>query len=259
MPETLNDTFVNPETSLNRARETALAIGASSDYAAFAAGVRKMYPEMSQRPADVIDRDYLRIVDHHLEHLLPQILRYVGPETRRVIDFGCGSGGSAIALAMVHPEVSCVGTDLDEGAIEVARRRAKLYGVEDRCEFHLVREGAPLPFTNKSFDFSLCSSVLEYCVESPIRQFCIGEMVRLIKPEGLLFFSMPNRIYPFEIHTGKWGWNYFPKLFDAPTVDCTFWEVQKLARPTVLKLYRTPLVQLVRPWSNFCLKKGPSL
>ena len=255
MLETLTGTCLNLSASLKRAKETALAIGASSDYAAFAAGVRKMYPEMSQRPANVIDRDFLRIVDHHLEHLLPQLLRYVGTDTRRVIDFGCGSGGSAIALAMVYPEVSCVGTDLDEGAIEVAKRRAKLYGVADRCEFHLVGEGAPLPLANNSFDFSLCSSVLEYCVELPIRQFCIGEMVRLVRPDGLLFFSMPNRIYPFEIHTRKWGWNYFPKWLNAPTVDCTFWEVRKLARPAVLKLHRTPLVQLVRPWSNFCVKK----
>jgi ubiquinone/menaquinone biosynthesis C-methylase UbiE len=257
MPENvLRDTFLDPAASLRRARETAMAIGASTDYAAFVAGVRKMYPGLSERPATVVDRDYLRIVDHHLEHLLPELLRYVRPDAHRVLDFGCGSGGSAIALAMVHPEVYCIGTDLDEGAIEVAKRRARLYGVEDRCEFHLVGEGAPLPLADNSFDFSLCSSVLEYCTEPPIRKFCVEEMVRLVKPEGLLFFSVPNRIYPFEIHTRKWGWNYFPKWFNAGTVDCTFWEVRKLARPAELKLYRTPLVKLVRPWTNFCVKRG---
>jgi SAM-dependent methyltransferase len=156
---------------------------------------------------------------------------------------------------MVYPELSCVGTDIDEGAIEVAKRRARLYGVADRCEFHGVGEGAPLPFANDTFDFCQCSSVVEYCTDLPVRKLCIGEMVRLVKPEGLLFFSVPNRLYPFEIHTRKWGWNYFPKLFHARTVDCTYWEIRKLARPDVLQLYRTPFVQLFRPWSNFCVKK----
>lgn len=234
---------MNPTTSLNRARETAQKVGASRDYAGLVEGVRQMYPWIVDRPSSVVDRDYLRIVDHHLEHLLPEIQRYVGPSTRRVLDFGCGSGGSAIALAMVYPDLSCSGTDIDEGAIEVARLRAKLYGVEDRCEFHRVEEGAPLPFDDSSFDFCQCSSVLEYCVDPDVRTFCIQEMVRLVSPQSLLFFSVPNRLYPFEIHTGKWGWNYFPKWFDARTVDSSFWEVRKLALPNILKLYRTPLTQ----------------
>jgi hypothetical protein len=81
-------------------------------------------------------------------------------------------------------------------------------------------------------------------------------MVRLVAPERCLLFSIPNRLYPFEIHTGKWGWNYFPKLLGARTVDSTFWEVQKLALPDVLTLYRTPVAQLFRPWSVFCVRKN---
>src|SRR5689334_1823809 len=79
-------------------------------------------------------------------------------------------------------------------------------------------------------------------------------MVRLVKPGGLLFFSMPNRLYPFEIHTRKWGWNWFPRLMNARTLDCTWMEVEWLARPAKLSLYWTPVMQLLRHWSNFCLK-----
>lgn len=247
---------MNPALSLKRAQETAQTVATSSDYTSFVEFVRKLLPSMFNSPLSVIERDYLRIVDHHLEHLLPQVQRYINSSVRRVLDFGCGSGGSAIALAMVYPELYCVGTDIDGDQIEVAKRRAKLYGVEDRCEFHRVGESAPLPLADNSFDYCQCSSVLEYCTDLPVRKFCIGEMVRLVKPEGLLFFSVPNRLYPFEIHTRKWGWNYFPEWFNARTVDCTFWEVRKLARPSDLKLYQTPLIQLLRPWTNFCLKKG---
>jgi hypothetical protein len=49
--------------------------------------------------------------------------------------------------------------------------------------------------------------------------------------------------------------NYFPKLLGARKVDSSFWEIRKLARPDVLELYRTPVAQLFRPWSNFCVRK----
>ena len=246
---------MNPATSLKRAREAAETIAASGDYVSFVEIVRKMDPWIFKRPSSVVDRDYLRVVDHHLKNLLPHIQRYIEPSTRRVLDFGCGSGGSAIALAMVYPEISCFGTDIDERAIEVARHRAKLYGVENRCHFHCVSERVTSAFADNSFEFCQCSSVLEYCVSPGERSFCIQEMVRLVKPEGLLFFSTPNRLYPFEIHTGKWLWNYFPRWFNARTVDSSYWEVRKLAQPNVLKLHRTSWVQLFRPWSNFCVRK----
>jgi hypothetical protein len=84
-------------------------------------------------------------------------------------------------------------------------------------------------------------------------------MARLVRPQGLLFCSVPNRLYPFEIHTRQWGWNYFPKFFNAHTVDCTVWEVKQLAHPCELSLYRTPWIELLRPWSNFCLQRRTGL
>jgi SAM-dependent methyltransferase len=245
----------NPAAALKNARAAAELISKSPQYERFVEGVCAKFRWSVQIDPAVLKRDYLQIVDHHLRHLIPLLGTYMNPNIGRVLDFGCGSGGSAIALAMVYPSVYCYGTDVDAEQISVARARAKLYNVADRCEFHCVRESEPLPFSDGFFDFSLCSSVLEYVTDVNAREFCVKEMVRLVAPQGLLFFSVPNRLYPFEIHTRKWGWNYFPKKLRARTVDSTFWEVRNLARPTVLKLYRTPLVRLFRPWSNFCLQR----
>jgi SAM-dependent methyltransferase len=243
-------------TPLENGKQRVRRVADSSAYKDFVDLVRRVYPwRFEKLPPAVLDRDYLRIVDHHLEHLGPQIARYMGTDTRRVLDFGCGSGGSTIALAMVYPNAIFTGTDIDPDEVRMARERAKLYGVSDRCEFHCVPVGQTLFFEAGSFDFCLCSSVLEYAIDVDTRRFCIQEMARLLRPEGLLFCSVPNRLYPLEIHTHKWGWNYFPKLLSARTVDCTAWEVKRLARPWVLSLHRTPWVELFRPWSNFCLRR----
>jgi len=242
-------------TCLVKARHQAELISRSLEFRKFEKGVFERFPWRRSLGPDVIERDYLRVVDHHLKHLIPQMRHYVQPDTRRVLDFGCGSGGSAIALALVYPEISCWGTDIDAEEISVARERAELYGVADRCKFFTVDRGEPLPFENGSFDYCQCSSVLEYVVDADIRRFCIREMIRAVALDGLLFFSVPNRVYPFEVHTRKWGWNYFPEKYKAGIVDSSFWEVRRLARPTELTLYRTPVVQLFKPWSNFCVRR----
>jgi SAM-dependent methyltransferase len=218
--------------------------------------VRTRFPWRRTLPEAVLARDYLRIVDHHIEHLLPHVTGSIdGARVRDVLDFGCGSGGSAIALAMVWPRVRIAGTDIDADEVGVAQARARLYGVAERCDFLHVDAGERLPFPEASFDVCVCSSVLEYAIDPLVRRFCVQEMMRVLRPHGLLFCSVPNRLYPFEIHTRKWGWNYFPTSLRARTVDSTFWEVRKLARPHAVKLHRTPLAQLFTPWSNFCVRK----
>ena len=242
----------NPAARLRHAKAAAEAVATTPQYSQFVETVRKIYPWRFERLApQVLERDYLRIVDHHLKHLVPRLVPYIEPSVRRILDFGCGSGGSAIAVALTYPNVHCYGTDIDESEILMARERARLYNVADRCEFRHVNAGEPLPFAEGFFDFCLCSSVIEYATEKAIRTFCVREMVRLVAPRGFLFFSVPNRLYPYEVHSGKWGWNYFPRLLGARTIDSSFWEVRKLARPDSLKLHRTPIAQLFRPWSNF--------
>lgn len=243
-------------TALEEAKQRARAVSSGGRYKAFVETVRSVYPwRFEKLRPEVLHRDYLRVVDHHLEHLIPRVARYVEHGTRRVLDFGCGSGGSIIALALMFPDITCTGTDIDAQEVAMAQKRAKLYGVADRCEFHCVPPGEPLPIQDGTFDFCQCSSVLEYAVDVAVRRFCVQEMARLLRPQGLLFCSVPNRLYPFEIHTRKLGWNYFPRLLNAHTVDCTAWEVRRLARPWVLTLHRTPWLELLRPWSTFCLRR----
>lgn len=56
----------------------------------------------------------------------------------RVADVGCGGGWSSISIARAYPGVSIDGFDLDEPAIERARRNAEAEGLSDRVAFHAV-------------------------------------------------------------------------------------------------------------------------
>jgi ubiquinone/menaquinone biosynthesis C-methylase UbiE len=238
---------------LAAARERAATVAKSDEYDQFVELVRTKTPWRfnGNKELDV----FLRRVDQHLEHFVPRLLASVEGDIRQVFDFGCGSGASSIALAMVFPEIKCYGTDINEVEVSIAHARAQLYGVGGQCRFDVLRAGQALPVTSNRFDGCVCSSVLEYIPDPKVRKFCVQEMARVIAPGGWLFMTVPNRLYPFEIHTRKLGWNYFPKLLKANIVGSSAWEVKRLASPHTLKLHHTPWLQLFRPWTNFCLKK----
>jgi len=56
----------------------------------------------------------------------------------RVADVGCGGGWSSIEMARAYPGITVDGFDLDEPAIERARRNAEAEGLSDRVRFHAV-------------------------------------------------------------------------------------------------------------------------
>ncbi len=233
--------------------EEAEAVAQTDAFAEFVDVVRKETP-WRFKGVNEMDR-YLRNIDHHLRHFVPSLLSCLDSDIRTVFDFGCGSGSGSIALAMIFPELRCHGVDISQAEVNIARARARLYGVEDRCRFEVIGEGRELPAASDAFDLCICCSVLEYVTAPDVRRRCIQEMARVLLPQGLLFMSVPNRLYPVEIHSRKFGWNYFPRLLKATIVGSSMWEVRRLARPHALRRHRTPLRRLLTPWTNFGLQK----
>jgi SAM-dependent methyltransferase len=54
-----------------------------------------------------------------------------------------------------------------------------------------------LPFASETIDVVICSQVYEH-VPDDIRLF--SEVYRILKPGGIVFFSGPNRLFPYEFH-----------------------------------------------------------
>jgi 2-polyprenyl-3-methyl-5-hydroxy-6-metoxy-1,4-benzoquinol methylase len=66
---------------------------------------------------------------------LPEVVARLEGDGARVLDLGCGTGWSAIALARAFPGVRVHGVDLDEASIAEARRHAEAAGLADRVTF----------------------------------------------------------------------------------------------------------------------------
>src|SRR5260370_36962526 len=98
MKQPMNENFAF---GLQQAKAAAESVAKSTQYGQFVEAVRKMYPWRFERlPRQVLDRDYLRIVDHHLQRLVPRLQPGIDPTVRRVAAFGLRSGGPPLLPAL---------------------------------------------------------------------------------------------------------------------------------------------------------------
>ncbi len=99
--------------------------------------------------------------------------------TDKVLDAGCGIGGSSIFLA---ERIGCnvTGISLSERQINNAKEQAKQKGLERKVSFELMNYGAT-SFPDESFDVVWgCESI---CYADDKEQF-VKEAYRLLKPGG---------------------------------------------------------------------------
>jgi 2-polyprenyl-3-methyl-5-hydroxy-6-metoxy-1,4-benzoquinol methylase len=171
---------------------------------------------------DEISRDENpRQVQHNFSW---NILSYVEKKDfagRRVLDFGSGSGASSMVLARMFPEANIVGVELDPEHVELARHRARFYGIDDRVRFELSPDSTSLPANIGRFDYIIFMAVYEHLLPSER-----GRMLPLVwshlKSGGILFLDeTPYRWFPIESHTtGLPLINYLP---DRLTLYCSRW------------------------------------
>jgi SAM-dependent methyltransferase len=128
----------------------------------------------------------------------------------RVLDSGCGGGGTVVAVA---EEVECaVGLDLEARFRDAGTRLAREKG---RPNVRFVQgNGLTLPFADECFDLVLSHSVIEH-VRAPAQY--LGECRRVLRRGGQLYLStapylsfagahLPRLRLPIPLHllAGRW-------------------------------------------------------
>ncbi len=122
----------------------------------------------------------------------PDLVRFAAVSAgQRVLDVGCGTG--VVALTAARCGATVTGADLTPALLEAARYNVTLAGVA--VDFQEADVEA-LPFADASFDVVLSQFGHMF---GPRPAVAIGEMLRVLKPGGVIAFST----WPPELYVGR--------------------------------------------------------
>jgi tocopherol O-methyltransferase len=125
-------------------------------------------------------RDERESANRAQENLVHELARFAGVrEGDRVLDVGCGLGGSSMLLAG-NLGCSTVGISISPVQITAARSSARSASLNDRCEF-LVADAARLPICPSSFDVVWSVECTEHLED---KQALFSNLAMALKPGG---------------------------------------------------------------------------
>ncbi|MGE3062731.1 MAG: class I SAM-dependent methyltransferase [bacterium] len=139
-----------------------------------------------------------------------QIVEYVLPEMEHhfgrlndfsILDYGCGTGATTVALAEKCSYVCAA--DIDNKSLEICKLRLKEHKVEERVSIFNMNN-LHKEVKDKKFDIVLLNGVIEHIPISDknLRSRVILDAFSFVKKGGYLYINdTPCRLWPKDIHT----------------------------------------------------------
>jgi SAM-dependent methyltransferase len=149
----------------------------------------------------------------HSRSLVPTLMHHIG-SAKRILDVGCGTGGTTVALALSGLGAHVVvGIDANEAVLKAARVRALGHRLSpERVRFVHQPAGSSFQFNSHTFDLVTCVSVLEFLGTEESRNRFVAEILRVVRPGGHVFLATPNSLMLREYHSNRLlgNWRHRP-------------------------------------------------
>ncbi|MFN2557042.1 MAG: class I SAM-dependent methyltransferase [Nitriliruptorales bacterium] len=179
----------------------AFLTGGGVPYEAYGADVREFISRIN-RPL------FLNLLAQEWFPAVPGLVeRLQADPPARVLDVGCGTGWSSIAVARGYPRATVVGIDLDEVSVVEARANAEAAGVADRTTFQ-VRDAAD-PGLEGGFDL-ICAFETIHDMTDPVG--ALRAMRSLPAEAGIVLVADERVADEFttdvdDAERFQWGWS----------------------------------------------------
>lgn len=118
----------------------------------------------------------------------------------RVFEIGCGTGSSIFALAEQGSEVT--GIDVVPESVEMSRTRLRLFGIGEQSLQVMNATEIAIHFDHQSFDFVIFFASLEHMTLGERLSSLRAAWDLLADGGALCIVEAPNRLWPFDDHTG---------------------------------------------------------
>ncbi|HKP76910.1 MAG TPA: class I SAM-dependent methyltransferase [Longimicrobiaceae bacterium] len=125
-------------------------------------------------------------------YLFDQLLGGRFDGRRRVLDAGCGGGRNLVYLLARGFE--CYGIDRVAASVERVRALAARLAPATPRENFVAGELDRLPWADGSMDVVICSAVLHFAADEAHFGRMVGELGRVLAPDGLFFARLASNI-----------------------------------------------------------------
>lgn len=125
-------------------------------------------------------------------YLFDQILKDRFSPEMKILDAGCGGGRNIVYFLREGFQV--FGIDRNADAIAHVRQLAQTIAPEISKENFQIAAIEKMPFPNEDFDAVISSAVLHFAADETHFRQMLGEMWRILKPNGMLFARLASSI-----------------------------------------------------------------
>ncbi len=210
-------------------------------------------PAISLPVGETTLQDYFGDIDIYL---FDQLLRGRIAPGMRVLDAGCGRGRNLIYMMRAGFDV--YGVDADQDAIDVVRQVAKRLAPGLPSDHFMVERLPSLSFPDRTFDAVIANAVLHFAADEAEFGAMLGELWRVLRPDGVLFARLASSIGLEESIRPLGGRRYaLPDGTDRFLVDEPFLLAAAAdLEATLLDPIKTVNVQGQRCMTTWCVRKS---
>ncbi len=218
--------------------------------------INRRYPRASRPERQKYINDWVHKVEA-AQGVVADFTKRVGdPKGQNILDAGSGNGGISIAFAKAGAKPT--GVEIEEDLHLISLRYADTYNVNINW---VLYDGDNLPFGDHCFDSAISVSVLEH-TSDPV--LYLQQILRTVKPGGMLYLAFPNKLWPKETHTQIWFLTYLPKFLRPRLISLlnrnplednnlhfySYWDLQNMLEVATEQGYKWRIVEEVGQTSN---------
>lgn len=160
-------------------------------------GLQQGYLESDLGRKDMADHLSTRL-DEFRTRVIPWLNDAQPLRNARILEIGCGTGSSTVALAEQGAVVTAI--DIDESSLAVARERCSIYGLN--ADFHQLNAAQTAElFAGRDFDFIIFFAALEHMTHAERIAAMRGTWNLLGQGRLWVVIETPNRLWHFDEHT----------------------------------------------------------
>ena len=151
------------------------------------------YRDMHARNIAVSGENPEYFAEYKIKDVARELAAAGVPASIKLLDFGCGIGGSMPYFRQHLPGAAVTGLDVSEKSLDIARER-----FPDAATY-LAFDGMALPFADESFDVVFTACVFHH-IPAEQHVALLAEIRRVLKPGGHFFIFEHNPRNPLTVN-----------------------------------------------------------